>query len=136
MGLFKGSGSSHHGSGYGGYGPSPGYGGGYGQGGYGQQPTYVQQQPPKKSGLSSGAGLALGNNPVFRCTSKSSPHAIFHVQVQVEACWEVCSLPTVSNTYMMTVVILVMMLVMIMAMIMVVVVMTMAASSFWRIIHA
>lgn len=79
MGLFKGSGgSSHHGSGYGGYGSSPGYGGGYGQGGYSQQPAYVQQQPPKKSGLSGGTGLALGNHPVFRSASKSCPHAISH----------------------------------------------------------
>jgi len=63
LGLLKGSGGSNHGSSYGGYGPSPGYGGGYGQpqGGYGQQPVYVQQQQqPKKSGLGGGAGLALG----------------------------------------------------------------------------
>lgn len=122
LGLFKGSGGSNHNSGYGGYGPNQGYGGGYG-GGYGQQPVYAQQQP-KKSGLSGGAGLALGNNSVSRSIPQFNPHAISHVQVQVQVCWEVCSSPTLSKTYM----ILVMMLVLITAMTMV-----MAASSFWRI---
>lgn len=48
-----------------------------------------------------GAGmLAAGNYSVFRSVSQSSPHAISHLQVQAQVCWEVCSSPTLSTTSM------------------------------------
>jgi len=57
------------GYGGGGYSPGPSYGGGYGGGGYGggsygggyqQQPSYGGQVQPQKSGMSTGAKIALG----------------------------------------------------------------------------
>ena len=52
-----------------------------------------------------GAGmLAAGNYLVFRSVSQSGPHAISHLQVQVQVCWEVCSSPTLSTTVSTTVV--------------------------------
>ena len=37
------------------------------------------------------------NYPAFRSVSKSGPHAISRLQVQVQVYWEVCSSPKVSN---------------------------------------
>jgi hypothetical protein len=59
-----------HGSGQSGYGPSPGYGGGYGQ------PIYVQQNKPKRGGLGAGGGAALGDC-LITLRPKSSSHSIF-----------------------------------------------------------
>ena len=76
LGLLKGSGGSSNGSNYGGYSPSPGYGG-YGQsyGGYGQQPPIVQQSKPKSS--MGGIGmLAAGNYSDFCPVPQSGPHAV------------------------------------------------------------
>ena len=98
-GLFGKHGNNSSG---GGYNPGQGYGGGQPYGGYGQQqPVYAQ--PPKKSGLSGGAGLALGNYSTFRSESQYSSHAVYHFQVLVVVCWEVCSLNTNSTTLVRTV---------------------------------
>ena len=99
-GLFGGHHGSSNNSSSGGYNPSPGYGGGYGQPYPSQQPVYVQQEKPKRSGLGGGAGLALGDYSVFQFVRRSNPYAVSHAQVWAVVCWEVFSWKKLSNTMM------------------------------------